>query len=134
MCAVPLQETFPTAYGSSAFRNTVVPVGSLAKPIPSPQLRDQCCNPTRNLTAPPLPSLYFRDIVEKGYTPAGSELGLMAEEVAGTCSVGEEAEVSSLDVPSQECAVGLRARVPRMMSKGSQSSRLSYVGTLRFTV
>lgn len=64
----------------------------------------------------------------------GSELGLTAEEVAGTCSVGEEAEVSSLDVPSQESAVALRARVPRMMSEGSQSSRLSYMGTLRFTV
>lgn len=38
MHAVPLQEAFPTAYGSGVVQNTIVPMGSLAKSIPSPQL------------------------------------------------------------------------------------------------
>lgn len=57
----------------------------------------------------------------------------MAEEVVGMHSVAEGAEEVSPDVPSQGYDVGLGARVPAVMSKSSHSSRLSYVGTLRFT-
>lgn len=59
-----------------------------------------------------------------------SELGLKAEDVDAISSVGEGAE----EVPSQESAVGLGSRVPRVMSKGPHSFRLSYMGTLRFMV